>query len=1722
MYKHFIQLAFGLLFGLICAPIFAQEDLEVANGLWFDGLGSPDHETGAAVNILYTQLNEQVLGWKANQNLAINDFNRQARVAQPIQLVPDDETNCLMASIEGFTLFAYVPDANPGDLSVIRDVNLQIWSGLPNASNLIFDGVGAGKDNYEIEEVYFDPPEDIKEIGEDNGVQFNPTYRQIDSVTNAIGQFSGTKYPIFIISVKLKDPIFVPVNQGSETVTLVWNFETSESEAFIPPAVSFGSIGGAPPFLSEGRFFDPETSQWKPCEDSLQQNLIQAGLPVIVTGKYGGKANPTNPNIEATQIDTVKACEGGIVNLGAGLVGLASGIDPIIDYNWQGPTPVNDVNPADISAEITAPGAPGFYIVTLTHNSGCKSVDSIYFDLVDPANFPTASAPADIVTCADDLVEFIGSASGGTPPYTFEWTPVGNLTAPDQQVTEVAAGVSGEFSLVVTDDLGCESEEDVVSVTRQDLEIKFTFEEDSDSLVCQDDDAFKIVAGPYFGDAAKTLEGNFSNLTAGIAIFSDGETIEGTSDVQVEGLDGNPAGSPVTLNLADTDDLIGDELGFNAILDEICLDGNGIQGNNISELQLDVTTPGGTTITLFSALGINDINDNSDLGCSPTRTKLTNVCFSRTAINEISCLNFSGAVAPQDGANFDALNDGSNPQDPWTVNLIDLRTGGGNSSINAGDLIFKFKQKIVEVTPDDALDSPEGGIGPDDILVSALYSIAGNCNTDKTLELNVFDLPQFSVSRDGDDYIITSLCKDNNASPSQTELGDTIVTSDGSLSNVVDILTDGHPWEDNPNFPNGYSFTWEDENGDDIFSPNGQGEVIARVSPETLTDTALILYNPDGSRTLTLTISDQYECEQEVRIQIPVVEAAQEDLVYCQFGTDPVEGTLGGGTSNALTQNGGNLDDFVIGYEWKRPSSFLNPTDENPGRLLSTDVSSTYTLVVTDQDPAKTQCIDSTVFSVKVKNAPIVNAGDEIFACRGDSARLGEDPIVTGGNGPQIDFDFLWEPSTNLSDDTDPRPFFDPGNIGGSVDYTLSVEDTLGCIGKDIVTITIVEPPIANAGDSTFSCTGITTSLGGNNCTTGIGSGPFSYRWFPSTDINNAKACNPEVNPTDNRTYTVVVTDIFGCTARDSVFVDVITDPILNAGDDREICLGEQVQLGGTPTGLGVPPFSYSWGPAINLTNTQVSNPIAQPESTQAYILSLSDARGCVDKDTVTITVNTTPLVNIAGITDVCENIATEIGGPNVVSEGTAPFVYQWEPAGLFDDPNNPNPNITASNSQVISLRVSDGKGCEGFSTTELRVNKNPLVKAGDSKFGCVGDDVRLGSSPTAEGGTSPYTYRWFPRNRVSDSTVANPIFDANTTTVFTVKVVDAQGCLGTATTRVNVSTPPVADAGFEITACQNQAFNLGGPIVAQGGVPPYNYSWKPGVYLNDDQAASPTAFMDVNKVFTLILTDSVGCQDTSVVSVTVEEKPTVDAGFDNVVCVGNQVPVGGNPTASGGTAPYFYNWSPSGNLISNATIANPFATPNSNTTYTVRVTDGNGCIDSSFVTIQTLQTPTASFIPQQDMQNRSRILFFNTSLDAFSYKWDFGDATTSTIASPEKLYSQNGVFTVKLLAESIDGCTDQTQGEIEITAVGMDHAEFKSISVRPTISSSSITISGLSNEINSIQILNLNGKLMKSFDSNNQSEQIEVQVSDWAQGIYIIQLASKSGNTASQKFIVR
>jgi PKD repeat protein len=163
-------------------------------------------------------------------------------------------------------------------------------------------------------------------------------------------------------------------------------------------------------------------------------------------------------------------------------------------------------------------------------------------------------------------------------------------------------------------------------------------------------------------------------------------------------------------------------------------------------------------------------------------------------------------------------------------------------------------------------------------------------------------------------------------------------------------------------------------------------------------------------------------------------------------------------------------------------------------------------------------------------------------------------------------------------------------------------------------------------------------------------------------------------------------------------------------------------------------------------------------------------------------------------------------------------------------------------------------------------------------------------------------------------------------------------------------------------------------------------------------------------------------------------------------ICTGDSVQIGGNPTATGGTAPYAYAWSPS-NGLSSTSVANPMASPTGTTPYALQLTDANGCTSNSGDLVQILQNPTANFTFTANLLS---VAFTDQSTNGTGWLWDFGDGQTSTLPSPTHTYAADGNYVVCLTVNPGTNCFASFCDTINVNSVGLVAAQDAHIAVYP------------------------------------------------------------------------
>ncbi|WP_035662658.1 SprB repeat-containing protein, partial [Flavobacterium seoulense] len=276
---------------------------------------------------------------------------------------------------------------------------------------------------------------------------------------------------------------------------------------------------------------------------------------------------------------------------------------------------------------------------------------------------------------------------------------------------------------------------------------------------------------------------------------------------------------------------------------------------------------------------------------------------------------------------------------------------------------------------------------------------------------------------------------------------------------------------------------------------------------------------------------------------------------------------------------------------------------------------------------------------------------------------------------------------------------------------------------------------------------------------------------------------------------------------------------------------------------------------------------------------------------------------------------------------GTPSYTYSWAPSG------GTAATATGLAAGTYTVTVTDANACQAtrsFTITQpTALNTTAGTKTDVSCNG--GSNGTATVAPT--GGTPSYTYSWAP----SGGTAATATGLAAGT--YTCTITDANGCQGTKSFTITQPTALNTTAGTKTDVSCNGGSNGTATVSPTGGTPSYTYSWAP----SGGTAATATGL--AAGTYTVTVTDANGCQGTKSFTITQPSALNTTAGSKtDVSCNG-----GSNGTATvsptGGTPSYTYSWAPSGGTAATATGL-------AAGTYTVTVTDANGCQGTKSFTI--------------------------------------------------------------------------------------------------------------------------------------------------------------------------
>lgn len=233
--------------------------------------------------------------------------------------------------------------------------------------------------------------------------------------------------------------------------------------------------------------------------------------------------------------------------------------------------------------------------------------------------------------------------------------------------------------------------------------------------------------------------------------------------------------------------------------------------------------------------------------------------------------------------------------------------------------------------------------------------------------------------------------------------------------------------------------------------------------------------------------------------------------------------------------------------------------------------------------------------------------------------------------------------------------------------------------------VSCVIPSVAPVADFDFQqiadCNGVVTF---NSTATNL---VTSWFW-DFGDGQTSSLTNPTIAFGNSGTYTVsliVSNSIGNDTLTQSVMVNALPQPVVDAGVGQSICYSQSVQLNGSSSLPGV----AFWTPSVGLSQNGILNPVLTPTQSKTYALTVTHANGCMGTDTVLITVNPNPTL-WAG------NDHTINPGDSVILDAVVGnnLTYLWTPSTGLSDPTTKNPTAKPVATTLYTLTVTNAEGC--------------------------------------------------------------------------------------------------------------------------------------------------------------------------------------------------------------------------------------------------------------------------------------------------------------------------------------------------------------------------------------------------------------------------------------------
>ncbi len=713
------------------------------------------------------------------------------------------------------------------------------------------------------------------------------------------------------------------------------------------------------------------------------------------------------------------------------------------------------------------------------------------------------------------------------------------------------------------------------------------------------------------------------------------------------------------------------------------------------------------------------------------------------------------------------------------------------------------------------------------------------------------------------------------------------------------------------------------------------------------------LYAQAGSYTVKLRVVDNLGCVDSFKLSAPIIVSKP----TADFTTIDTLSCPGKQLKFINQSTGGSFT-----YKWSFGDN-LSDTAKNPLHSYPGDGNYAVKLVIKDLYGCSDSITKQQYINIKTPTANF-SMSDSVSNCP---------PLIinfTDSSSNLISRKWDFGDST-FSSEINPTHFY---NYPGTYFATLTVIANGGCTSVFQRSVVIKGPEGSFVYQPTTGCNPVTVNFIAttNNNNTVVWDFNDGYTLGTST----LTATNTYLHP-GSYVPKMILIDPAGCKVpfpgKDTIIVSGISADF--SFSNKLLCDSGIISFKDSAAAINDVVTNYQWNFGDGNSSTG-KNPNHQFTTAGIYYPTLVAISGNGCRDTITSTVPVkivaSPKINIVSSGNGCTPLSVTFSSQMLVPD-TSAINWQWNFAnGNASTSVNPAvQHYTTSGIYNVTLTGTNSSGCKSTVIKNTEAYAIPVVSAGADTILCKGSSITLKA-------TGASSYVWSPSTGLNCTNCPNPATTTPNDIRYFVTGTSVHGCVSKDTIAVKVKTKFTFTHSPSDSVCKGSTKKM----TATGG---HTYQWTPTVSLDNASISSPVAQPDTTTNYRVIATDDRGCfKDTGYIAIRVNPIPTVEAGADKTINVGQTIDL--VPDVSADVVDV--NWQPTTAVFRNF-YPGVTVKPKENTEYTVEVKNKGKCMAKDRVTVYVICNGSNIFIPNTFSPNGdgSNDVFYPRGTGVFKIK---------------------------------------------------------------------------------------------------------------------------------------